>query len=143
MFGCTSIRDQLARECEADSDIGEKFGQHEELETRIRGLLREYDGQFDVFTEHWQNSDDAGAESLLFLLDESSYGTARLVSDKCSVLQGHALLFASSQSLSSDDIERIQRVGDSRKRAQFAQAGRFGVGLSCLCVRPTLIYNVG
>jgi hypothetical protein len=133
VLGCTSVRDQLARECE--TVVGEDFGQFEDLATRIKGLLRDYDDEFDVFTEHWQNSDDAGAERLLFLLDEATYKKDRLVSE-CAVLQGPALVFASSKPLSDEDICRIQCLGDSRKMNQFAQAGRFGVGLSCLYVTP-------
>jgi hypothetical protein len=133
VLGCTSVRDQLARECETTvDDIGEDFGQFEDLATRIRGLLRDYDNEFDVFTEHWQNSDDAGAERLLFLLDKSTYKKESLLSDKCDMLQGPSLVFASSKPLSDEDISRIQRLGNSSKRTQFAQAGRFGVGLSCL-----------
>ena len=134
-LGCTSVRAELARASEAgdeSDDLGEEFGQREELSTRIRGLLREYDDPFDVFTEHWQNSDDAGADALFFMLDHSEYPTDRLVSDRCDELQGPALVLASNKSLSTDDIKRIQQLGNSQKRGQFEQAGQFGVGLSCL-----------
>eukprot|EP00038_Savillea_parva_P031293 m.84631 g.84631 ORF g.84631 m.84631 type:complete len:3122 (+) comp9602_c0_seq1:196-9561(+) len=143
-LGCRSIRDELARASEADD--GEAFGQFEDLPDRIRGLLGEYDDKFDVFTEHWQNSDDAGADALCFLLDLSKYGTERLVNQSkgCLELQGPALVLASSKALTTDDIRRIRQIGASKKRGQFAQAGHFGVGLSCLykiadC--PTLLAN--
>eukprot|EP00037_Helgoeca_nana_P037799 m.17763 g.17763 ORF g.17763 m.17763 type:complete len:3009 (+) comp9429_c0_seq1:126-9152(+) len=128
-LGCTSVRAELAKSCEVED--GGDFGQSEDLDSRIRGLLQEYDGKLDVFSEHWQNSDDAGAETLYFLLDEGSHGTERLI-EHCDQLQGPALVLASSQKLTKNDIVRIQRVGNSQKRAEFDKVGHFGVGLTCL-----------
>jgi HEPN domain-containing protein len=137
-LGCTSVREELARRCEVeddtDSDDEGEFGQQEKLSDRIRSLLSGYSDRFDVFTEHWQNSDDAGAESLLFVLDQTSYPTDSLVDqrDGCRALQGPALLLASSKALSDKDVMRIQQVGNSQKRLKFESAGRFGVGINCL-----------
>eukprot|EP00035_Acanthoeca_spectabilis_P014304 m.271728 g.271728 ORF g.271728 m.271728 type:complete len:2925 (+) comp16103_c1_seq1:130-8904(+) len=131
-LGCTSVRDELARTCEAEDDLSESFGQYEDLGTRIAGLLREYYSETDVFAEHWQNSDDAGANSVLFMLDLRTYRTEKLVSPKFSRLQGPALVLASSKALSAKDIERIQKLGNSDKQLQFGQIGRFGVGLACM-----------
>ena len=152
LLGCTSVRDELARKCKAPipAEVARmakaSFGQHENLSDRIKGLLREYNDPFDVFIEHWQNSDDAGAESLYFLFDTTSYPTTSLLTERdgCRQLQGPALNLASSKPLSEGDLARIQSVGTSDKSGQFAQAGRFGVGLCCLyhiadC--PTLFAN--
>ena len=149
-LGCTSVRNELARLCEVeggmDSGDEEEFGQQEKLSDRIRSLLSGYSDRFDVFTEHWQNSDDAGAESLLFILDLASYPTDSLVDqrDGCCALQGPALLLASSKQLSKIDVDRIQAVGASHKRLQFESAGRFGVGINCLysvAECPTFLAN--
>ena len=79
----------------------------------------------------YQNCDDAGADEVMFLLDHGSYATDRILPD-AERLQGPSLLLASSYKLSSDDLARIRRLGDSHKKAQFSKAGRFGVGLNAL-----------
>jgi hypothetical protein len=137
-LGCTSVRDELARRCEeegggfeVDRDK-EDFGQSEKLADRIEGLLRDYNGQHDVFVEHWQNTDDHGANSILFCLDESQYSTDNMVDERACELQGPALLLASSNPLSSGDIAAMQRLGASAKRSSFGAVGRFGVGINCM-----------
>lgn len=47
-------------------------------------------------------------------------------------MQGPSLLLASSLKLTNEDLARIQRLGDSKKKEQFSKAGRFGVGLNAL-----------
>ena len=125
----------MVRRCEVndtESDDEEEFGQAEKLSHRIRSLLTSYNDRFDVFTEHWQNSDDAGADSLLFFLDKNSYPTDSLVDPRASCIQGPSLLLASSQPLSGEDVARIQQMGNSHKRRKFESAGRFGVGINCM-----------
>ena len=129
-LGCSSVRDELARRCEEDQSFD--FGQHEKLADRISGLLHDYNRPADVFTEHWQNSDDAGAERLLFMLDYTTYDSASIVDARATVLQGPALVLASSKSLSDDDIKRIQALGDSHKTTDFSSVGRFGVGINTM-----------
>ena len=129
-LGCSSVRDELARRCEEDQSFD--FGQHEKLADRISGLLHDYNRPADVFTEHWQNSDDAGAERLLFMLDETTYNANSIVDKRAKVLQGPALVLASSKPLSDDDIKRIQALGDSHKTTDFSSVGRFGVGINTM-----------
>jgi HEPN domain-containing protein len=129
LLGCTSVRMELARLCEVDDT--ENFGQHEDLSSRILGLLNDYNEPSDLFTEHMQNCDDAGAISVGFILDGTQYGLEQLVDDRAKILQGSALILASSKELCDDDIVRIQNFGSSQKKSDFTKAGRFGVGLSC------------
>lgn len=133
-LGCTSVRDELTSRSEAPggfSAADEQFGQTEELRDRIRGLLHDYNSDRDVMTEHWQNTDDVGAHSILFALDLASYDVAGLTDARAGPLQGPALLLASSRALSSEDVKRRQRVGKSGKQNEFGTTGRFGVGLNC------------
>lgn len=130
LLGCKSARKELARKCEVEVGLASNFGQHEQLADRIQNVLEKYDGRFDVLTEHWQNSDDAGAETLCFMIDETAYPTEKVVPGFKN-LQGSALVLASSQFMSADDIGRIQEVGRSRKKNKFAQTGRFGIGFLC------------
>ena len=120
-LGCSSVRDELARRCE-EGGFGsdEAFGQQERLSDRISSLLHDYNRPEDVFTEHWQNSDDAGAERLLFMIDHTNYPTTSLVDHRASTLQGPALILASSKPLSNDDMARIQSLGDSHKCKDFS-----------------------
>ena len=135
-LGCSSVRDELARRCEEGGFGGdEAFGQQERLSDRISSLLHDYNRPEDVFTEHWQNSDDAGAERLLFMIDHTNYPTTSLVDHRASTLQGPALILASSKPLSNDDMARIQSLGDSHKCKDFSSVGRFGVGI-------TLLYHI-
>jgi hypothetical protein len=113
LLGCTSVRAELGRRCEVDSPAtsesawSEDFGQHEELSSRIVGLLNDYNKPSDLFTEHWQNCDDAGAEAVAFILDARKYGCEQLVDERVASLQGPALLLASSKALGDEDIARI------------------------------------
>ena len=133
VLGCTSVRDELARRCEDEGDdFEEAFGQCEVLADRISGLLHDYNRPCDVLTEHWQNSDDAGAESLMFMLDLTSYPTTSLVDHRAAGLQGPALILASSKPLSDNDIKRIQALGNSHKCKDFSSVGRFGVGINTI-----------
>jgi hypothetical protein len=136
-LGCTSVRDELARRCEETGGFdyatgAETFGQAEKLSDRIKGLLRDYNGPADVLVEHWQNSDDAGAERILFCIDSTTYGTDNLVDDRAKTLQGPALVLASSHPLEEADIMAMQRLGASGKSDRFGTVGRFGVGLNCM-----------
>ena len=80
----------------------------------------------------FQNCDDAGASEVLFMFDCTSYSTDRVFEPAFEKLQGPALVLASSCPLSDSDLQRMRQLGGSQKRAQFAQAGRFGLGLNAL-----------
>ena len=131
LLGCGSVREKLAQMCEAHDDFGEDFGQHEDLVARIRGILGQYNEEHDIFIEHLQNCDDAGADKVTFVLDRRSYATQKLVDDRAQILQGPALLLTSSKSLTDEDIKRIQLLGNSSKRGDFSKCGRFGIGINC------------
>jgi sacsin len=127
------VRDELARLCtDSGAAHDEEFGQHEKLAHRIQQLLHDYNGPADVLLEHWQNCDDAGATEILFALDTTQYAAQSLVNDRAAMLQGPALILASSKPLTKSDIHHMQRMGFSHKRGEFAQTGQFGVGLNCM-----------
>jgi len=132
VLGCSSVREQLARQCEDMGIEGEDFSQQEDLAQRIEGLLRKYDDEKDIFVEHYQNCDDAGADEVFFLLDQQSYGTDRLLTPESAALQGPSLILASSKPLTRDDLNRIKQLGSSKKRADFCKFGRFGLGLNAM-----------
>ena len=128
LLGCGSIRERMARYCEAD---GDEFGQHEDLVVRIRSILAQYHDDDDVFAEHFQNCDDAGASEVVFVLDQRMHASEHLVDNSAKILQGPALLLTSSQELMDRDIERMTCLGNSEKRSDFSKCGRFGLGINC------------
>ena len=132
VLGCSSVREQLARQCEDTGIEGEDFSQQEDLAQRIEGLLLKYNDEKDIFVEHYQNCDDAGADEVFFLLDQQSYGTDRLLTPESAALQGPSLILASSKPLTRDDLNRIKQLGSSKKRADFCKFGRFGLGLNAM-----------
>ena len=110
--------------CEADEDFGDEFGQYEDLKIRLRSILAQYNEDHDIFNEHLQNCDDAGAEEVTFAFDTRFHAMDQLVDDRAKILQGPALLFMSSKSFNNEDMKLIQRLGDSIKRSDFSKCGR-------------------
>ena len=66
------------------------------------------------------------------MLDHGSYDAMSVIAPGHAALQGPALVLASSRALDDNDLLRIKQIGSSEKRKQFAQAGRFGLGLNSL-----------
>ena len=66
------------------------------------------------------------------MLDHGSYDAMSVIAPGHAALQGPALVLASSRALDDNDLLRIKQIGSSEKCKQFAQAGRFGLGLNSL-----------
>ena len=128
VLGCSSVRQELARQ----SQEGEDFGQREDLANRIESIISAQEHEADVFIEHYQNCDDAGASRVLFFLDQRSYPIESVVTEEAAALQDPALVLGSDYPLKDWDLKRIQKLGDSAKRDSFSKVGRFGVGLNVL-----------
>eukprot|EP00058_Branchiostoma_floridae_P013529 XP_002599017.1 hypothetical protein BRAFLDRAFT_79949 [Branchiostoma floridae] len=61
-FGVETVTSKLFDQTAEDfCDIGEDFGQTEEMTDRIKGILESYSTGMDIFKELLQNADDAGA----------------------------------------------------------------------------------
>ncbi|CAJ1439474.1 unnamed protein product, partial [Effrenium voratum] len=131
LLGCTSVRDQLAKQCE-DANDEDAFGQEADLVDQIALLLKDYSGRSDVVAEFVQNTDDFGASELKFVLSKERHVKDRVVDKRCENLQGPALYICSNKPLGEEDILRMQKVGGSAKQFEFASTGRFGVGLNVM-----------
>ncbi|CAJ1408234.1 unnamed protein product, partial [Effrenium voratum] len=131
LLGCTSVRDQLAEQCE-DAQADDAFGQESNLVDQIKRLLNDYSSRSDVVAEFVQNTDDFGASELKFMLSNDFHPKDQVVDKRCEDLQGPALYICSNKPLAEEDIARMQKVGGSAKQNDFASTGRFGVGLNVM-----------
>ncbi|CAG8463447.1 20676_t:CDS:2 [Gigaspora margarita] len=102
------------------------FGQHEELTTRLKNILREI-----VFREFLQNADDAGASRFCVILDESQYSTKHLLKqDTMECWQGPAIWIYNDGQFSDEDFKSLCNVGKSSKWLQYDKIGKFGLGFN-------------
>lgn len=109
---------------------GEEFGQEERLTVRLRGLVRSYPRSVGIIKEILQNADDAGATWLRVVWDGREGASARPGATGIARMLGEALLFASDQAFSDEDLAAIRRIGESSKSELGPKTGRFGLGFN-------------
>ncbi|XP_075490038.1 uncharacterized protein LOC142528761 isoform X2 [Primulina tabacum] len=114
------------------SGAAEAFGQHEALTTRLRHILEMYADGPSVLFELVQNAEDAGASSVVFLLDKTNHGTSSLLSREMADWQGPALYCFNDSVFSSQDLYAISRIGQENKLEKPLAIGRFGLGFNCV-----------
>ncbi len=110
--------------------IGRKFGQHEPLTTRLHNLVRSYPKGFGILKEFIQNADDAGADEIVFVIDEQQYNTVELPESMHPLHTNPALLIYNNKPFDENDIQGIQRLGESDKSKSLGKTGRFGLGFN-------------
>jgi hypothetical protein len=105
-----------------DEDMGE------DLTTRIRGVLQQYNSE-QTFTEFLANAEDAGAKYFAMALDEGhSFGSEKLLTESMKYYQDEALLIFNGAVFQEKDFKGIRRVGLGGKRDNGDTIGRFGLG---------------
>src|SRR4051812_18649659 len=107
-----------------------KFGQEQPLTTALHKLVRDYPLSVGLFKEFIQNADDAGATEIRFILDHRAYPSAVLEDQNLARLNGLSLLVFNNASFTAEDLENIQRLGDTQKAEAPAKIGRFGLGFN-------------
>ncbi|XP_062586452.1 sacsin-like isoform X2 [Saccostrea cucullata] len=110
-------------------ELGDEFGQHEELTTRIKRILDGYP-QACILKELLQNADDAGASELHFIKDFRSHGTEHIFSDSWKELQGPALCVYNDSVFTENDLKGIQNLGIGSKSDDPTSTGQYGVGFN-------------
>ena len=127
----TFVRRRLPRRT-----IGEEFGQHEPLTTRLKRLLDDYTDGFSVLKELVQNADDAGATEIRFLYDERTNEDAMNVNylfDKgMRDCQGRALWVYNNAAFRDEDFENIEKLSGATKEHDTEKIGKFGLGFNAV-----------
>ncbi|XP_035691251.1 sacsin-like [Branchiostoma floridae] len=132
-FGVETVTSKLFDQTAEDfCDIGEDFGQTEEMTDRIKGILESYSTGMDIFKELLQNADDAGATEVKFIYDTRGHSDERIFGIDWKPLQGPALLVYNNKTFSQSDIEAIQKVGKGNKQEKGSTIGQFGVGFNAV-----------
>ncbi|XP_057316650.1 sacsin-like [Hydractinia symbiolongicarpus] len=114
------------------NSVGIPFGQHEDLTTRIKNLLKGYSDTEDVLKEILQNADDAGATEVNLTLDMRNHGTEKIFSDKWKEMQGPALLVSNNGEFTQQDLSAIQALGQGSKCKEPLKTGKYGVGFNAV-----------
>ena len=128
-FGCQPASIALAPMTE---DFGLGCGQSENFVDRLRGILKGYRMEMDVFKELIQNSDDAGACEVKILFDYTSYSCQSILDPRMREVQGPALYFFNNAQFSPQDLENIVQLSKGSKLKLTNKIGRFGVGFNAV-----------
>ena len=111
----------------------EEFSQHQTMTNRIKEILREYpvDGPV-LFQEQIQNSEDAGASKVIFLLDTNANNghDSSLLGDTMKACNGESLWIYNDAKFSDDDFQNILNVGGATKKEKTDKIGSFGIGFN-------------
>ena len=105
-------------------------GQSEPLTTRLRSILRDYESDVDVFKELVQNSDDAKATEVKFLVDFSTHGSESLITEKMKCWQGPAIYCYNNSTFSDSDFVNITKLAARSKISDTTTIGTFGIGFN-------------
>ncbi|XP_067946233.1 sacsin-like [Watersipora subatra] len=112
-----------------------RFGQHEPATVRIKNIIAQYVGDRDgcgieeLVKELVQNSDDAQATEMHFILDKRKLSNER-VWEEWKSMQGPALCVHNNSVFSDKDIESIQKLGVGSKSQDPDKTGQFGIGFN-------------
>jgi HEPN domain-containing protein len=106
------------------------FGQHEELTTRLSGILKDYKYDVTLLKELIQNAEDAKATKLEVYLDYREHDTKELPTDSWSELQGPAVLVWNDSVFSEKDFTGICELGLGSKKKESGTIGEYGIGFN-------------
>ncbi len=107
-----------------------KFGQHEELTSRLKRILTGYPFDKEVLKEMVQNADDAGASRIVFIADPRRHPAVKIGKDKWDTIGGPSLCIYNDRPFTKADIEGIQSLGEGSKGEDTLKTGQYGVGFN-------------
>ena len=111
---------------------GLRFGQREQLTTRLRRILAAYPCHRELMNEMLQNADDANASTVHFIKDPRHHGVERLFDPAWKSMQGPALCIYNDRAFTEADLDAIQKLGEGRKGTDPNATGQYGVGFNCV-----------
>ena len=109
-----------------------RFGQRENLTSRIHNVLQDYPFDVTILKELLQNADDARATKMYVILDTRMHKCERVLSEHWKELQGPALLVWNDREFTEDDIEGIQKLGVGNKQLNPETIGQYGIGFNSI-----------
>ncbi|XP_065181464.1 sacsin-like [Sycon ciliatum] len=119
-------------EYETDDLEFESVAYGQDLTDRLAQILEDYPADETIVKELVQNADDAGAESVKFVLDWRDWrqGTGALLNKEMREWQGPALLVYNDAAFTDRDLHNIMKLGGATKKDDPGKIGRFGLGFS-------------
>jgi sacsin len=109
---------------------GIEYAPKEDILTVIRNSLDRYT-MASTFSEYLANADDAGADSITWLIDECEDGdhqSDKLLTEELSSTQGPALFVHNTAVFQKKDFDGFREVGVGSKREDPEKIGMFGRG---------------
>ncbi|KAG0265639.1 hypothetical protein BGZ95_003270 [Linnemannia exigua] len=107
----------------------EPFFQQEDIVTRIKGILNDYDPP-GIFNEYLQNASDAGATKFAVILDTRSYEKTRVLGKGMEAWQGPALVLYNDAKFTEEGFSALCKLGDGDKKEDTSKIGRHGLGFN-------------
>ena len=116
-------------------------GQEQSLTVLLRNIISEYPAGGGVLRELCQNADDAGADSIEFVLDTRQHPKENLLHKDLAKFQGISLLAYNNKRFAPKDFESLMRIGDSGKAKDLTSTGKFGRGFNSVINTPPIAFS--
>ena len=123
-LGAKGLSEQLNISQNAFGDVGP----HEDLESRIKTILKDYKDGLTIVKELLQNADDAEATEVNICYDTRSHCSDNLLFPGMAHCHGPAILFHNDAVFSDEDFDSITKLGETKKQDNHLKIGKFGLG---------------
>ncbi len=124
----------MSRLLDANEFDIEGCGQHEELTTRLKNLLKDYADGYAILKELIQNADDGKATVVKFMYDERTNEDCMtyLIDEGMKACHGPALWAYNDAEFTDEDFSNITKLGAATKESMRGKIGKFGLGFNAV-----------